>query len=400
MMDGCMGTFLNSKKKGIKHTTLEKKDRFDKHHLGLDPQRNHLDSGPYPENRKKVMQSLGKILTVCGPTVDICRAMRNKTYINSIISDTRELKRMRPHDHEVLILDGACGTNLQEMIIPVSAWQGKDGCNELLNLTAPETIVALHKSFVDAGAMVIETNTFGASRIVLEEYGLQDQVEAINRAAVENARTAIGGKANTYIAGSIGPGTKLPSLGHISVDALAAAYVEQVRALVSAGVDILIIETCQDLLQIKTAMTTCFETLESLGADIPVMASVTIERTGTMLVGTDIAAAAVTFEPFPIFSFGLNCATGPQDMESHIRWLSRNWPKRISCVPNQGLPEVVQGKTCYSLTPERYAQEMKRFVTEYGVSVVGGCCGTTAAHIKALVETLAGVKPGVREVIA
>ncbi len=307
---------------------------------------------------------------------------------------------MRPHDHEVLILDGACGTNLQEMIIPVSAWEGKDGCNELLNLTAPETIIALHKSFVDAGAMVIETNSFGASRIVLEEYGLQDQVEAINRAAVENARKAIGGKADTYIAGSIGPGTKLPSLGHISVDALAAAYAEQVRALVMAGVDILIIETCQDLLQIKTAMTTCFETLESLNTDIPVMASVTIERTGTMLVGTDIAAAAVTFEPFPIFSFGLNCATGPQDMESHIRWLSRNWPARISCVPNQGLPEVVQGKTCYSLSPERYAQEMKRFVTEYGVSVVGGCCGTTAAHIKALVETLQGVKPAVREVIA
>jgi 5-methyltetrahydrofolate--homocysteine methyltransferase len=307
---------------------------------------------------------------------------------------------MRPNDHEVLILDGACGTNLQEMIIPLSAWDGKEGCNELLNLTAPETIIALHKSFVDAGAMVIETNSFGASRIVLEEYGLQDQVEAINQAAVANARKAIGGKADTYIAGSIGPGTKLPSLGHITVDALSAAYAEQVRALVLAGVDLLIIETCQDLLQIKTAMTTCFETLEALHREIPVMASVTIERTGTMLVGTDIAAAAVTFEPFPIFSFGLNCATGPQDMESHIRWLSRNWPGRISCVPNQGLPEVVQGKTCYSLTPAQYAQEMKRFVTEYGVSVVGGCCGTTAAHIRALVETLSGVKPAVREVIA
>lgn len=307
---------------------------------------------------------------------------------------------MRPHDHAVLILDGACGTNLQEMNIPISAWEGKEGCNELLNLTAPEKITALHKSFVDAGAMVIETNTFGASRIVLKEYGLQDQVEAINQAAVANARAAIGNKANTYIAGSIGPGTKLPSLGHISVDILAAAYAEQVRALVVAGVDMLIIETCQDLLQIKTAMTTCFEILEELHADVPVMASVTIERTGTMLVGTDIAAAAVTFEPFPIFSFGLNCATGPQDMESHIRWLSRNWPGRISCVPNQGLPEVILGKTCYSLNPEQYAQEMKRFVSEYGVTVVGGCCGTTAAHIRALVETLKGVKPAVREVIA
>ena len=126
---------------------------------------------------------------------------------------------MRPHDHEVLILDGACGTNLQEMHIPPTAWEGKEGCNELLNLTAPDTDYQLHTGFVEAGAMVIETNTFGASRIVLEEYGLQDQVEAINRAGVENVRAAIGGKADTYIAGSIGPGTKLPSLGHISVDA-------------------------------------------------------------------------------------------------------------------------------------------------------------------------------------
>jgi len=307
---------------------------------------------------------------------------------------------MRPYDHEVLILDGACGTNLQEMRIPATAWEGKEGCNELLNLTAPEKIIELHAGFVEAGAMVIETNTFGASRIVLEEYDLQDQVEAINRAGVENARIAIAGKADTYIAGSIGPGTKLPSLGHISVDDLACAYEEQIRALVLAGVDLLIIETCQDLLQIKTAMITCFDTLETLGLDIPVMASVTIERTGTMLVGTDIATAAVTFEPYPIFSFGLNCATGPMDMESHIRYLSRNWPGRISCVPNQGMPEVIDGKTCYPLDPMTYACEMKRFVTEYGVSVVGGCCGTTPAHTRQLVRTLAGIKPAVREVSA
>ncbi|MDY0391002.1 MAG: homocysteine S-methyltransferase family protein [Desulfobulbus oligotrophicus] len=305
---------------------------------------------------------------------------------------------MQPDDHKVLILDGACGTNLQEMNIPPSAWAGKEGCNELLNLTAPESIVALHRGFVEAGAMVLETNTFGANRIVLEEYGLHDQVENINRAAVVNARAAIGDQGNVYVAGSVGPGTKLPSLGHIPVETLAAAYAEQLHALVAAGVDLLIIETCQDLLQLKVAMITCFEILEKIQAEIPVMVSVTIERTGTMLVGTDIAAAAVTLEPFPIFSFGLNCATGPQDMESHIRWLSHNWPGRISCIPNQGLPEVVNGKTSYSLTPQRYAQEMKRFVSEYGVSVVGGCCGTTTAHTRALVESLQGVEPLVREV--
>ena len=307
---------------------------------------------------------------------------------------------MRPNDHEVLILDGACGTNLQEMQIPAAAWEGKEGCNELLNLTAPDKIIELHTAFVSAGAMVIETNTFGASRIVLEEYGLQDQVEAINQAGVENARKAIGNKADTYIAGSIGPGTKLPSLGHISVEALARAHEEQIRALARAGVDLLIIETCQDLLQIKTAMTICFATLKDLGLDIPIMASVTIERAGTMLIGTDIGAAAVTFEPYPLFSFGLNCATGPNDMESHIRYLSRNWPGRISCVPNQGMPEVVGGKTCYPMDPITYGREMKRFVTDYGVSVVGGCCGTTPAHIRQLVQTLNGVKPGKREVSA
>ncbi|WP_028581107.1 homocysteine S-methyltransferase family protein [Desulfogranum japonicum] len=307
---------------------------------------------------------------------------------------------MKPTDHDLLILDGACGTNLQQMIIPQSAWQGKEGCVEILNISAPEVLIELHSRFVDAGAMVLETNTFGASRIVLEEYGLQDQVEELIFAGVENARKAIGGKPDVYIGGSVGPGTKLPSLEHISVEELASAHGEQVRALVKAGVDMLIVETCQDMLQVKTTLATCFEVLEEMDKDIPVMASITIEKTGTMLVGSDIATAAVTFEPFPLFSFGLNCATGPRDMESHIRYLSRHWPGRISCVPNQGLPEVIDGQVCYTLTPEQYAQEMKRFVTDYGVSVVGGCCGTTPEHTRELVKTLKGVKPGIREVSA
>lgn len=303
---------------------------------------------------------------------------------------------MKVQDEPLLILDGACGTNLQEMDIPTKAWDGREGCNEVLNLTAPEIITALHAGFVEAGAMVIETNTFGASRIVLQEYGLENQVEAINKAAVTNARMAIG-KEKAYVAGSIGPGTKLPTLGHITVEELAEAYIEQIEALVKGGVDMLILETCQDLLQVKTALVTCFDTLDKLQTQLPVMASITIERTGTMLVGTDIAAAAVTFEPYPLLAFGLNCATGPTDMESHIRYLSNNWPGRISCVPNQGLPEVINGKTFYPLTPENYAKEMLRFVTQYGVSVVGGCCGTTPAHTKALVNLLKGVEPAKRE---
>jgi len=306
----------------------------------------------------------------------------------------------RPADHELLIVDGACGTNLQEMDVPASAWEGREGCNEWLNVTAPDLIVELHGAFLDAGAHVVETNTFGASRIVLAEYGLEAQVMAINAAAVENARRAIARRENRYVAGSVGPTTKLPSLGHVSCDELHAAFAEQFLALVEAGVDLLIIETCQDLLQVKTALVSCFETLEQCGRDVPVMLSVTVERTGTMLVGTDIAAAAVTAEPFPLFSFGLNCATGPEDMVSRIRYLQHNWPGRISCIPNQGLPEVVDGRTVYPMSPDDYARHMKTFVEEYGVSIVGGCCGTTPAHTRRLTEVLAGVRPAQRTVEA
>lgn len=302
-------------------------------------------------------------------------------------------------DQPLLIFDGACGTNLQTMDLPDSVWDGNKGCNEYLNLSAPEKIVELHRSFVEAGAMVLETNTFGASRIVLAEYGLENRVEAINAAAVENARKAIGDRKDVYVAGSVGPGTKLPSLGHISVGNLIAALKQQIRVLAEAQVDALIIETCQDLLQAKTSVIACVEILEQLGLDIPILLSVTIERQGTMLVGTDIAAVVATMEPFPIFSLGLNCATGPADMESHIRYLSHYWPKRISCIPNQGLPEIIDGQTVYPLKPKEYAAHMKHFIEKHGVSVVGGCCGTTPEHIRYLAELVSSVTPAAREVI-
>jgi len=305
---------------------------------------------------------------------------------------------LNPNDHDLIIFDGACGTTLQGMDIPATAWEGREGCNELLNVTAPDVITAMHAAFLDAGAMVVETNTFGASRIVLAEYGLEDRVDAINHAAVANARRAIGGRPGCYVAGSMGPGTKLVSLGHITVDTLRAAYVEQVRSLVEAGADLLILETCQDLLQVKTALIAAFETLDTLGKSLPVMVSVTVEQTGTMLVGSDIAAVVATLEPFPILSLGLNCATGPSDMVSRIQYLHHQWPKRISCIPNQGLPQVVNGKTHYPMTPAEFAKHMKHFVTDYGVSIVGGCCGSSPEHIRALADALRGVKPGKRQV--
>jgi methionine synthase I (cobalamin-dependent) len=303
-------------------------------------------------------------------------------------------------DEKLLFFDGACGTNLQEMDIPETAWQGCAGCNELLNLSAPETIVSLHKAFLDAGAMVIETNTFGASSIVLAEYDLAGQAAAINQAAVDNARAAIGGRNGRYVAGSVGPTTKLPSLRHISVDALAESLKEQMRALVEAGVDALVIETCQDLLQVKTAVIACFEVLEQTARELPVLVSVTMERQGTMLVGSDIAAICATLEPFPIFSLGLNCATGPADMASHIRYLGHNWPGRISCMPNQGLPEVVDGRTCYPMTPDEFTRHMRAFVEHDGVSIIGGCCGTTPEHIRRLVEDCGKLVPAKREVLS
>lgn len=301
-------------------------------------------------------------------------------------------------DQPILIFDGGCGTNLQQMDIPDEAWAGCEGCNEILNLHGPEFIVELHRGMLDAGAMVVETDTFGASSVVLAEYGLQDRVKEINQCAVANARKAIGGRSNRYIAGSVGPGTKLPSLGHIGVEALATSTREQIEALLEAGVDCLIIETCQDLLQTKTALLSAFEVLDSAKLDLPVLVSVTIEQQGTMLVGSDIGAVVATFEPFPLFSLGLNCATGPQDMASHVRYLSHHWSQRISVIPNQGLPEVIDGCTVYPLSPADFATQMHHFVTHEGVSIVGGCCGTSPTHIKALSEKLTGIQPAQREV--
>lgn len=302
-------------------------------------------------------------------------------------------------NHELLIFDGAFGTTMQGMQLSPSAWGGLEGCNEYLNLTAPAAVAELHRAFLEAGAQVIETNTFGATRIVLSEYGLADRVADINAAAVANARAAVSGMDGPrYIAGSIGPSTKLPSLGHISAAALSAAVREQVQVLLGEGVDLLIFETCQDLLQLKTCLVATHECFEKTARHVPIMASVTMERSGTMLVGTDMAAVAVAVEPFNLFSLGLNCATGPEDMESHVRYLSQQWPGRISCMPNQGLPEMVGGQTVYPMSPDEFAAHMCMFVERYGVSVVGGCCGTSPAHIKALAQKLKDFKPAARRV--
>ena len=296
----------------------------------------------------------------------------------------------------LLIFDGACGSNIQRMNLPNSAWGKYDGCNEFLNISAPEAVVELHTSFLDAGATVIETDSFGSMSIVLSEYGLENEVEKLNHLAVENARKAIAGRKGRYVAGSIGPTTRMPSLGHISFDEMAKSYAEQIKALVESGVDCLIIETCQDILQTKIAVITAAETMEKLGIEVPILVSVTIETTGTMLAGSDISTVAAILEPLPVFSLGLNCATGPEEMRSHIHTLNQKWHGRISTIPNAGMPCVKNGETFYELTPEKFAAFQKRYVTEEGVSIVGGCCGTTPEHIKALSDALTGVTPAER----
>ncbi|HEY5765208.1 MAG TPA: homocysteine S-methyltransferase family protein, partial [Candidatus Deferrimicrobiaceae bacterium] len=304
---------------------------------------------------------------------------------------------MAVSDETILLFDGACGTNLQAMNLPESAWGGYEGCNEVLNLLAPEAILSLHESFLAAGATVLETNTFGANAIVLAEYGIAGRTAEINRAAVRVARDAISRSGRGgYVAGSIGPTTKLPSLGHVGYPELASAYTEQVRVLAEEGVDLLVFETCQDLLQVKIGLVACFEELERQGREIPVLVSLTVENTGTLLVGTDVAAAAAAIEPFPVFSLGLNCATGPARMKSHVRYLAQRWPGRISVIPNAGIPQVEEGRTIYPLSPEEFARQMREFVAAEGVSIVGGCCGTTPEHIRRLAEALRETAPAPR----
>src|SRR3989338_2492339 len=247
------------------------------------------------------------------------------------------------------------GTNLQFQNLTPQDFGGKDGCNEYLVITKPEAVAKVHHDFFEAGCDAVETDTFGANRIVLGEYDLQDQVLEINRRAVEIAREQAK-KFSTpaqprFVVGSIGPGTKLPSLGHIRFDELKSVYKEQITGLVKGGVDALLIETCQDLLQAKTAVIAAEEYFAETGKRLPLIVQVTFERTGTMLLGSEMGAVIATLEMFPVDILGMNCATGPLEMADHLRTLCESSSKHISALPNAGLPENVGGGAPYPLTP-------------------------------------------------
>ncbi len=302
----------------------------------------------------------------------------------------------------VVVFDGAMGTNLQLAGLTADDFGGPDleGCNELLVVTRPETIDRVHRSFFEVGCDVVETDTFGAFAPVLAEYGQAHRVRELNLAAVTLARAAADDFSTPdrprWVAGSIGPGTKFPTLGQIRYADLRDAYEEQSAALIEGGADLIIIETVFDLLQAKAAINGARRAMRSLGRQLPIQAQVTIELTGTMLPGTEVGAALCALEAMGVDVIGLNCATGPAEMFEPLRHLTGHATMPVSCLPNAGLPSVVDGAMHYDLTPDQLAEFQRQFVSELGVSVIGGCCGTTPAHLAAVVEACADLTPAAR----
>ncbi|MBK7934665.1 MAG: methionine synthase [Acidobacteria bacterium] len=304
---------------------------------------------------------------------------------------------------KIIIFDGAMGSNLQSLDLTIDDWGGPDfeNCSENLLYTRPDAIETVHRSFLEAGCDVIETNSFGGSEVVLTEFGIADKTYDVNLKAAQLAKR-LANDFSTYdkprfVAGSIGPGTKLPTLGHITYNDLKDAYREQVRGLIDGGADLMMVETCQDLLQTKAALAAIFEFFEAQKIKLPVIASVTIEVFGTMLNGTEIGAALTALEPFPIDVIGMNCGTGPKHMADSFRYLCENSPIPVSVLPNAGLPEVKDGKQHYDETPESFAAQVEHFANDFGANIVGGCCGTSPEHLRQVVERLSGISPKLRD---
>ncbi len=294
-------------------------------------------------------------------------------------------------EKRVLIFDGAMGTMIQQQHLSSADFGGQEGCNEILNVTRSDIITHVHRAYLTAGADVIETNTFGANAMNLGEYGLEARVYELNKAGAEIAKKTVAEYTDKprFVAGSIGPGTKSPIRGEITFEALEKTYCDQTKGLIEGGVDILLIETCFDLLQTKTALAGIQKYFTEANKQLPVMVQVTIEQTGKMLLGTEIEAVVAALEPYEyITMLGLNCATGPKNMNDAIRYLSTHWKKPISCQPNAGLPKNENGKMVYDLSAPEFVATMKEYVDKYGLSVVGGCCGTTPEFIALLAKEM------------
>ncbi|MFI9495129.1 MULTISPECIES: methionine synthase [Streptomyces] len=302
----------------------------------------------------------------------------------------------------VVVADGAMGTMLQAQDPTLEDFQDLEGCNEILNVTRPDIVRSVHEEYFAVGVDCVETNTFGANLAALGEYDIPERVYELSESGARIARevadefTASTGQ-QRWVLGSMGPGTKLPTLGHAPYAKLRDAYQRNAEGMIAGGADALLVETTQDLLQTKASVVGARRALAATGADLPVICSVTVETTGTMLLGSEIGAALTALEPLGIDMIGLNCATGPAEMSEHLRYLARHSRVPLSCMPNAGLPVLGKNGAHYPLTPEELADAQETFVAEYGLSLVGGCCGTTPEHLRQVVERVRGAAPSARE---
>jgi 5-methyltetrahydrofolate--homocysteine methyltransferase len=313
----------------------------------------------------------------------------------------KNYKYLEALESQVIVFDGAMGTNLQRLNLTASDFGdgSLEGCNEVLVLSKPEVVKSLHSEFIAVGADAIETDTFGAFSVVLSEYKIADKAKEINFQAAKLARqAALDANKDIFVAGSVGPGTKLPSLGQIEFETLLNAYQEQIEALLAGGIDLVLIETVYDLLQAKAAIIAARKAMESQDCFVPIQVQVTIETTGRMLPGTEIGAALCSLYAMKPDVIGLNCATGPQEMVEHVTYLSRYCPVYISVIPNAGLPSVINGQMCYNLSPKELANYHKYFIENLGVNVVGGCCGTTPEHLSEVVKSVKNLVPKKRDI--
>ena len=292
----------------------------------------------------------------------------------------------------VIIADGAMGTMLQEANPSLADFQGHEGCNEILNVSKPDLVKSVHRKYLEVGVDAIETNTFGANWANLAEYGIEDRIYELAFAGGKLAREVADEFANDkkprWVLGSLGPGTKLPTLMHTDYLKLKDAYFTASKGLLDGGVDALLIETTQDLLQAKAAINGARKAIDECDRDIVLIAQVTVEATGTMLLGSEIGAALNALEPLNIDLIGLNCATGPAEMSEHLRVLAKNSTIGISVMPNAGLPQLGPNGATYPLGPDELAEYLENFVDSYGLTLVGGCCGTTPAHMEAVVNKI------------
>ncbi|GAA3240748.1 methionine synthase [Streptomyces sp. XM83C] len=328
--------------------------------------------------------------------------MASQPQTPSVDSRTRASELRQALATRVVVADGAMGTMLQAQEPTLDDFQQLEGCNEVLNITRPDIVRSVHSAYFDAGVDCVETNTFGANLSALGEYDIADRIHELSEAGARIARDTADEYAardgrRRWVLGSMGPGTKLPTLGHTTFAALRDAYQRNAEGLLAGGADALLVETTQDLLQTKASVIAARRAMDTAGYDVPLIVSVTVETTGTMLLGSEIGAALTALEPLGIDMIGLNCATGPAEMSEHLRYLARHARIPLSCMPNAGLPVLTADGAHYPLTAPELADAQENFVRDYGLSLVGGCCGTTPEHLRQVVERVRELSPAERD---